>query len=121
MKIKLTRDEMWSMEAHCFTLIDTYLTIEATRLISEGNELANLNLRVFRSLYFETKLKFKRRLLSNANTFTIAVSEGEAIVFCHLLSKVPIPVADVWLTMVRQKVIDTLRLQIMEPNYSGTN
>lgn len=115
MKLALTRDEARAIQLHCFTYIDLYLKSEQHNALSMRDEVAEMNVRIYRSVFSDVRIKFDRRLIGFSNKFRMELKESEAIVFVHLLSRVAIDVKNEWLVYTRQRAMDMLTKQIFTP------
>jgi len=108
-KIKLTRDEARTVDSffdYWFLLCDS----KAKHPMNVERDIMMWIL--LRSVLIHSRKKFLSRLNGFAQRFTFSFNDFEAITLIEFLKMQPIPLDQVWLCNLRQRIIDTLHPQI---------
>ena len=105
MKLKIDRGQARSVQQRFFPYL---VQLCDMRIRDTKNEQDLLIAKLVRSVLTDVQIKFDRKLIGFAERFTFKFTDSESIVLYKLLMLLPLDAKDVWLTQLRQYIIECL-------------
>jgi hypothetical protein len=110
--IRLPRDEARFIKDHFFPFIVEKCRLKIRDALIDKDNDARMVGRMMHDLTLSLEIKFKKKLLTQANTFTIKSTDAEAICFYQLMMNFPIAPGEVYMINLRRQVTDFLYKQL---------